>query len=53
MNVMGVAGPFVSPNSVGFGVDRAAAFRPGGDLAIEFSSWPVVVYTPKYLTMYG
>jgi hypothetical protein len=42
MNVLGVASPFISPRSGGFGEDRAAAFRPGGPLAVEFSSWPVV-----------
>lgn len=42
MNVLGVAAPFVSPRSGGFGEDRAAAFHPGGKLAVEFSSWPVV-----------
>lgn len=42
MNVMGVATPFISPQSKGFGDDRAAAFRPGGEFAREFASWPVV-----------
>ena len=43
MNVCGVAGPYISTaGRTAFGSDRAAAFAPGGALAREMSTWPVV-----------
>lgn len=40
LNACGITS-FVAPDADEFGPDRISAFRPGSDLAIEMSQWPV------------